>query len=227
MSRVSVSRGWGLRFAALIAVGASARANGVERYDADIPSSHVTVEGTSTLHHWMVEGKSVGGFLIVHENELASLWTISGPRSQPLTPTVRVEIPVASLTSGERGMDEQMHEALKARTHPMITYRLESATITTRQTDRGDDSGGGLPIDTHGVLLVAGAARAIDIPMQVKRLSHDRLQISGDTSFRMTDFGIDPPTAMLGMIRTGDMVHVHWTWVLARGRIDNREEPGP
>ena len=224
MRRAPPVIGGGLLLAAIVASGAWAQLREAERYDADVVESHLTVEGTSTLHHWMVETKRIGGYLIFQEHEITSLWTTNGPSLQPLAPTVRVEIPVTSLTSGKRGMDEKMHETLKARAHSTIMYRLESAKITTHQTDQGDDSGGSLTFDTKGVLTVAGAERTVDIPMQVKRLSHDRLQISGDTALRMTDFGLDPPIAMLGMLRTGDMVHVHWTWVLAQGRIDNRDE---
>ena len=220
-------RAAGLLFAAIIAAGASADPEGAERYDADIASSRLTVEGTSTLHDWQVEGQRLGGYVMVQENELASLWGNSDPPSQPLAPTVHVEIPVTSLTSGTRGMDGKMHEALKATTHPTITYRLESAKIKTRQTAQEGDSGGSLIIDTTGVLTVVGAERTVDIPMQVKQLSNDRLEISGDTSLRMTEFGIDPPRAMLGTLRTGDTVHVQWTWVLALSQTDHSNPQAP
>ena len=214
----------GLLLAVIIAAGASAESHGAERYDADIASSHVTIEGSSTLHGWRVEGQQFGGYLIVQENELASLWN-STSSAHPLAPTVHVEIPVASLKSGKRGMDDKISEALKAKRHPTIAYRLESAEIKTRQTTQVDDCDGSRPIDTNGVLTVAGAERTVNIPMQVRCLSKNRLEVSGGTSLRMTDFGIDPPTAMLGMVRTGDTVHVHWTWVLAKSRTDNRDEP--
>jgi len=223
MRRAPPVIGGGLLLAAIIAAGARAQSSEAERYDADLAANHLTIEGTSTLHNWKVEAKIFRGYLIFHENELASLWENSGSSAQPLAPTVRVEIPVTSLTSGKRGMDEKMHEALKARAHPAITYRLESAKLTTRQTNQRDDSGGSLTINTQGVLTVAGAERAVDIPMQVRRLSKNRLEISGETSLRMTDFGIDPPRAMLGTLRTGDQVRVRWTWVLAQGRIDHRD----
>ena len=215
----------GLLFTAILAVGAPAQSTGTEQYEADLASSRVTITGTSTLHDWHVEGRRVMGYVIVQEHELASLWGNSGLPAHPLAPTVHVEIHVTSLTSGKRGMDEKMCEALKAKTHPMITYRLESAKVTTRQTAQADDADGSLTIETRGVLMVAGVERTVDIPMQATQLPNDRLGISGETSLRMTDFGINPPTAMLGTIRTGDTVHVHWTWVLARGRIDDREEP--
>lgn len=212
--------GAGLLVAAIFAAGASPESPGTERYEADLAFSRVTIEGTSTLHDWHVEGQHLGGYVIVQEGALASLWGTRDSSSQPLAPEVRVDIPVISLTSGKRGMDDKMHEALKATTHPMITYRLESATVTTHQIAQGDDTGGILTIETTGVLTVAGVERTVDIPMRVRRLSDHRLEISGDTSLRMTEFGIDPPKAMLGTIRTGDTVRVHWTWVPARGRTD-------
>ena len=214
----------GLLFWALIATGAAAESTGTERYNADIAASHLTVEGTSTLHHWKVEGEYVGGYMVFSENELTSLWGNTSPPPQPLATTVRVEIPVTSLKSDKRGMDQTMYKTLKARAHPTITYRLESAKITTRQTAQADDADGSITIDTKGVLTMAGAEQTVDIPMQVKRLSHDRLEVSGEISLRMTDFGLDPPIAMLGMLHTGDMVHVHWTWVLAPSSIDHRDE---
>ena len=209
-------RAVGLLLTGIITASASAELAGTERYEADLTASRVTVTGTSTLHEWHVEGQHLGGFLSIDGHELASLWRVSSSSPHTLAPTVRVEIPVTSLTGGTREMDEKMHEALKAKTHPTITYRLESVTIPAQQTAQADDTGGSFTIDTAGVLVVAGAERTVDIPMQIKRLSNDRLEISGDTSLRMTEFGVDPPRAMLGMLRTGDEVHVHWTWVLGR-----------
>jgi len=220
MRHAPLIRAAGGLLAAFLAVGASAESTATERFDADLASSRVTVEGTSTLHNWKVEGQSVKGYLSIDEQELATLWMRSGPSPHALAATVRVDIPVTSLTSRKRGMDETMYKALEATTHPTITYYLKSAKIPMRQVAQEDEAGGSLTIETTGVLTVAGVERTVDIPMHVRRLSDHRLEISGDTSLRMTEFGIDPPKAMLGTIRTGDAVRVHWTWVLARGRAD-------
>ena len=216
-----VIRAAGGLLAAILVAGASPDSTGAERYEADLAAGRVTIEGTSTLHDWHAEGRHVEGYVLVQEHEIASLWTNNNPSLHELAPTVRVEIPVASLTSGKRGLDEKMHEALKADTHSLITYRLGSAKIITRQTTQVDDADGSLTIDTKGVLTVAGVEREVDIPMQVKRVPKDRLEVSGEASLRMTEFGIDPPRAMLGAIRAGDEVHVHWTWVLTRDRSKN------
>ena len=216
MRHAPLIRAAGGFLAALLAVGASAESTAIEWFDADLASSHATIEGTSTLHNWKVEGQSVKGYLSIDEQELAALWMRSDPSPHVLAATVRVDIPVTSLTSRKRGMDETMYKALKATTHPAITYYLKSAKIPTRQVAQEENAEGGLTIEATGVLMVAGVERTVNIPMHVRRLSDHRLEISGDTALRMTEFGIDPPRAMLGTLRTGDTVHVHWTWVLAR-----------
>ncbi len=216
MRHAPLIRAAGGLLAALLAIGASAESTATERYDADLASSRVTVEGTSTLHNWKVEGQRVEGYLSVDEQELAALWMPSGPSPYAPAATVRVDIPVTSLTSSKRGMDETMYKALKATTHPTITYSLKSAKIPMRQAAQEENADGSLTLETTGVLMVAGVERTVDIPMHVRRLSNHRLEISGDAALRMTEFGIDPPRAILGTLRTGDTVHVHWTWVLAR-----------
>ena len=208
--------------AAILVAGASPDSIGAERYEADLAVSRVTIEGTSTLHDWHAEGRQVEGSVLVQEHELAGLWEASdGPAPHELAPTVQVEIPVTSLMSGKRGMDEKMREALKADTYPLITYRLESAQHAMRHVAHADGGSESLTLETTGVLTVAGVERTVELPMQVRRLSSDRLEVSGETSLRMTEFGIEPPRAMLGTIRAGDEVHVQWTWVLTRDRSTN------
>ena len=211
----------------MIVALAAAEAMGAERYDSDPASNHLTVEGTSTVHHWAVRGHMIQGYVIFHEGEPSGLWATSDSVPRRLTPAVHVEIPVASLKSGTRGMDKKMSVALKAQSHPMITYQLESAEVTSRQTAQENSSQGPLTIETQGTLTVAGMERPVRIPMQIRRLSKDRLEVSGKTSLRMTDFGIDPPTAMLGVLRTDDTVQVHWTWVLVLSQTDTRDKPSP
>ena len=214
-----VIRAAGGLFAAIFVAGASPDSTGAERYEADLAAGRVTIEGTSTLHDWHAEGRQIEGSVLVQEYELAVLWETTGDLApHELAPTVRVDIPIASLTSGKRGMDEKMREALKADTYPLITYRLESAQHAARHAAHADGGSGSLTLETTGVLTVAGVERTVELPMQVRRLSSDRLEVGGEASLRMTEFGIDPPRTMLGAIRAGDEVHVHWTWVLIRDR---------
>lgn len=226
MQHASPAIAAGLFVVASLVAGVLAEASADVRYDSDVASSRVTVKGTSTIHDWTVGGGVIRGELIVHEIEPSSLWTNSESPSRVLTPTptIRVEIPVSSLKSDKSGLNKKMHEVLKTQAHPLITYRLEAAEIQAGRATSEENVGGSLTVHTSGVLTVAGREKVVDISMQVKRLPEDRLEVSGETSLQMTEFGIEPPTAMLGLLRTGDTIRVRWTWVLARRPIGGRDD---
>lgn len=214
----------GLFAVASLAAWKAAEADGSVRYEPDNASSRLTVEGTSTIHDWTVEGHLIRGELIFQDIEPASLWTHANPFPQALDVTVHVEIPVDSLKSDNNGLNRRMYEALKADVHPTMTYRLERAEIRTGQTADASGSGASLIVETAGVLTVAGVDRTVDIPMQVTRLPGDGLEVSGETSLKMTEFGIEPPRAMLGALRTGDTVKVQWTWTLVPRHVDGSDD---
>jgi polyisoprenoid-binding protein YceI len=64
-----------------------------------------------------------------------------------------------------------------------------------------------------GRLIIAGTARDIDLKLSVQA-EGQHLVIWARTSLKMTDFNVEPPTAMLGMIRSGDTVRVDVSWQL-------------
>lgn len=206
-----------LSAAALVLVAVAAtpgQAAAAQRYETEHDSaSQVVVGGTSTMHDWEATGDVIRGTLILNETDLSSLWRrASSP--QKMIPTVYVEIPIESLKSGKSGLDKKMYETLKTQAHPVITYRLEATELRPGQNAREADMEEPIPIETKGVLTVAGKDRTVEIPMQIRRLPNSHLEVSGETTLRMTDFSINPPRLMMGVLRTGDEVHVRWKWVL-------------
>lgn len=186
--------------AATAALAAAAPAPGPAT-DYRPQASKVTVSGTSTLHDWHVEGPRIEGRVTVSAAFLA------GETAD--APTVEARIPVTSLRSGKKKMDELMHDALAAAAHPAIEYRLTAATLT------GGAGGGKLEIATRGRLTIAGETREVPMAVEVTRQADGRLLVRGSVPLTMTDFGVEPPTAMLGTVRSGDRVTVGFEWTLA------------
>lgn len=175
------------------------------RYAPEDAASQVVVEGTSTLHDWRASGAAAGS-LLMPEGAVASLWQT--PPGTPVAATVRVEVPVASLISGKAGLDEKLREALRAETHPVITYALTVVRLTQLRDATH------AAVEAEGRLTVAGVERPVTFPAEVELLPDGSAQITGQTALRMTDFGIRPPKAMLGAIRAGDDVQIRWTWMV-------------
>lgn len=160
--------------------------------------SMVRIEGTSSLHAWKMEGTTLNGQVVAPPLEQ---WQ-NGTASTDVT----VTIPVRSLKSEHKKMDQLMANALKAKTNPEIRYAMTSAVLAKP----------GIPfaVDTKGKLTIAGVTR--DVAMQVTgtRDSDGTYMLTGKLPIRMSDYGVKPPTAMLGTIKTGNDVTVTFRWAV-------------
>lgn len=150
--------------------------------------AEMTIEGTSSLHDWTsdvtkVEAKATMSF---------------GDQGLQSIDELYVEIPVEGIQS-EKGsmMDKKTYKALESDDHPNITFKLTKVNSATADG-----------LKATGVLTIAGNARTIDMTVKSKKLTGGAIQFTGSKSFKMTDFGIDPPTALLGTLKTGDEVTI-------------------
>ena len=62
--------------------------------------------------------------------------------------------------------------------------------------------------------MIAGVEKEVTIDLQVERTG-TRLAVTGATDLLMTDFGVTPPKAMLGMLKTDPKVRIHLDLVIA------------
>lgn len=173
--------------------------------------SEVKLEGTSNMHDWEAIGDRIDGSV---EVEAAFL---EDPRSEAVTslrdggppPRVQVMIPVESLESDKRRLNRLMYDSLEAGDHPQIRYTLTSARLVD-----GEAEGDQVRLATEGELQVAGVTRVLEMEVLVERAAGNQLVVTGSVPLKMTDFGIDPPRALLGMLRTADELTATFRWVL-------------
>jgi polyisoprenoid-binding protein YceI len=175
------------------------------RYVSGADGSEALVSGTSSLHAWTVKSNIINGNA-----------EFSGPLKAGSAATITLQsidlaIPVDTLKSTEgSGMDNTMYDALKMKQFPSITYRLTKATLKSPPSKQDP----AYHFDTTGQLTVAGAAHAVNLDIAVQLHDEGKLTITTDVGLKMTDCGVTPPTAMLGMIKSGDAITVKVTWPL-------------
>lgn len=180
------------------------------RYQAR-PGSKLRLDGTSTVHDWTVEGQIIGGFM-----ELESNFSLDSGKAPPsggkVNAKVEVDIPVRSLKSGKKLMDDIMHGAMKQEEHPKIQYRLKELSLLPVK------QGEPLKFDSTGDLTVAGVTKNVKMQVTMEPLAQERVKVTGSTNLKMTDFGIKPPAPAvgLGLIRTADDVKITFEWLTAR-----------
>ena len=184
-----------------VAGGTSARAQG----PLAIESARVTISGTSNIHAYTASTSTIR----VTRAQLTC--ALEGPDvwANALKPgaieAFEIAIPAATLTSPREGLDKNMHEALKVKDYPEIVFRL-------LRFEPGSGASGALR--GIGVLQIAGVERevSLDVTAQPEGAT---LKVQGRVRLLMTDFGIKPPTAMLGMLKTDPKVTITFEAALA------------
>lgn len=84
-------------------------------------------------------------------------------------------------------------EALAVDRHPEIRF---SSTRIAAKPLRG--------FVVEGVLDICNITRAVKVNVVLNPMKNDRFQIDGDASIHLSDFGVKPPTSLMGLIGTKD-----------------------
>ncbi len=172
-----------------------------------VNTSKLTIKGTSTLHDWKVNANIINGNLAVDNGSsettaIANLGDLS---------EMKVIIPVKGLKSGESGMDDKMDDALKAEDNPTITYVLNKVDSVV-YNDKSKDE---FMVNTYGTLTIAGKSKNIEMKVNGK-INGNNIVFTGEKKLLMTDFGVDPPTAFFGVMKSGNEITIVYNIVLAK-----------
>jgi polyisoprenoid-binding protein YceI len=170
-----------------------------------VASGRVSLAGTSNVHDYTASTKSIRVTRVQFAANVAGpqLWTkILEPGALE---AFEIAIPAATLASEREGLDKNMHKALKTSEHSDITFRLR------RLEPRPGGTGGAL--QGVGILKVAGVEREVILDLTTAR-KESGLSVSGRVAMLMTDFGITPPKAMLGMLKTDPKVVITFETLL-------------
>lgn len=163
------------------------------QWSIDNARSEMTIYGTSNVHDWEEDVETIKGTMSAET---------SGSVINSVT-ALRVTIPVKSIKSGKSAMDKNTYNALKADKYANIEFVLKSVRIE------------GSKIYCTGTLTIAGTTKTISIPVNYTA-NGSQITVKGSYKMKMTDFKIDPPTAMFGTIYTGDEVELKFNIVLTK-----------
>ena len=155
-----------------------------------------TVKGSSSLHEWeSVIGKLECKCSFKIENNV--LIDIKD---------AEVKVPVKSIKSAKgRMMDSKTYDAFNYEKYPSIIFILNSKKINASTQTAA----------LTGTLTMAGAAKQIDLVANYKVHPNGDLQIIVAKKIKMTEFKMEPPTAMMGTIKVADEVTISFDLVFS------------
>jgi polyisoprenoid-binding protein YceI len=163
------------------------------------PDSKLWIEGTSNLHGWSCKAEKFDATIELDAAAVAELTTAT----PNVLKRVEVKVPVKALKCGHGGMDDNLYKALNADETPEISYILATFAASPGEADA-------FTLKTNGTLAIAGKEKKLTMDVVATRLPDGTVTATGMVPIKMTDFGIKPPTAMFGTLRTGDQVKVNF-----------------
>jgi hypothetical protein len=180
--------------AALVLCAFSARTSRrVNHSPRGVATADIKVLGTSNLHRWSMEDKSVN---------CSARFTYAAGKAIPASlSSFTFSFPVHSLTSGKSGMDSKAYDAMKAKDGGTIAFTATASTITP-----GSDNA--FQVKSDGNLTIAGVTKAVVLLAACEVKADGMVSCAGTEALKMSDFQIKPPTYMLGALRTGNKLTI-------------------
>ncbi len=172
-------------------ISATVQTTMAQSYQLDSKNSTLEVLGTSTLHDWEIVAE-----------ELAGNATITKAEEALSIDKLNFEVNVKGLKSGKSAMDNNTYEALKSKSFPKITYVLTKVLSANKV-------GATYNLETTGKLTIAGYTKTMNLPVKAEVMGN-QVVFTGKVTFNMTDFKVDPPTALLGTVKTGDEITIQF-----------------
>lgn len=166
-----------------------------------LSSAKVSIAGTSNIHEFTASTTDVRVTRLAVAGGVSGAGLLAAVLNPGAVEAFEIAIRTASLSSPKEGIDKNMHKALKAVEFKDITFRL--ARLEAKSALRA-----------IGTLKIAGVEKEIAIDLKTAATA-TALTISGSVPLLMTDYGIAPPKAMLGMLKTDPRITVTFEVVLS------------
>ena len=160
----------------------------------------IEVNGTSTLHDW--EMKSADGSFDANFTQTAT-GAITAVNGMSFTTNPK------ALKSGKSAMDNNAYKALKTDKAPSISFIANTSTVTAVDATT-------YIVKATGKLSIAGAVKDTEISAKCKVNADKTISVTGERKISMKDFSMEPPSFMMGTIKTGNDVTIKFDLKLSK-----------
>lgn len=159
--------------------------------------STVWIEGSSNINTFKCISYKVHGEGIL-DSSIKAAPIVGSPFNVRLKATFAIT--VKSMDCGNPMVNSDMYEALKCDNFTTLSYELKKVDLL----DDLSKENGAFYANTVGMLTVAGSPREIKMKVKLTSLGNGKYKIEGNKEVLMTDFGVKPPTAIMGLLKARD-----------------------
>ena len=162
-----------------------------QEYKLNDNASTLKVLGTSNLHDWHLQGEQKSGEITFEDLSKCNIKTCD------------FQVKSEALLSGKKAMDKNTFKALKTNDYKNITFHLVKVDNVV---EKGANK---FLVKGEGDLTITGVTKRIPIEFNIEEAS-GKIILEGSKKIKMTDYNVEPPTALFGAITTGDELTIEF-----------------
>lgn len=108
-------------------------------------------------------------------------------------------------------MSRDLRKALREDTNPVVVFTVNDGYARPAKVDET----GEFILRASGQMNIAGVEKPVDIHLTAVREGFMSFRLTGTHDIKMTDFQIDPPTALLGLIKADENITIEFNLLLS------------
>jgi polyisoprenoid-binding protein YceI len=165
------------------------------------PTSRLWISGSSTVRSF--ECTATAFDANVESVPGATTAILAGEKA---VSTVEIRVNTERLDCKNGTMNEHMLKALKAKTNPTIVFKLASYDLT-KQAEA-------VRVTLNGTLAMGGVEKPISLTANATEGDSGMLRVVGTHELKMTEWGLKPPSLMLGTMKVDERVKIGFDLLL-------------
>lgn len=121
---------------------------------------------------------------------------------------VFLDLEIDQFDCGKRAINRDFKSTLKYKEYPFIEITLNELVLQ-EESDI-------IPEEALVTIRIAGVERTYTVPLNSFSSSEDHYVVGGNKVLYMTDFGLNPPSPMFGLIKVDDELEIEFELVIRR-----------
>lgn len=164
--------------------------------------SRLWLDGKSTVKDFTCKAETLEAAVVTSRPDAATA-IVAGERA---VTSVELRVPVVEIDCDNGTMNGHLRDALEAKKHPVIVFTL--ATYALARADSGT------AVTLAGALTIRGQSEPVSLLVQATRVASGAMRLTGNYELNMKDFGVKPPSLMLGTMKVREKVKVRFDLLL-------------
>jgi len=113
----------------------------------------------------------------------------------------------ASLDCDNSKMNEDMQEALESESYPYIRIKISGAQITSGSLENEKESA---KLKADAEITIRNVTKRVTMDIDADRIQVDKYHFVCAHNIKLTDYGIEPPTALFGLVKVRNTITINF-----------------